>query len=168
MSTQTLLSVEEYLASSYEPDCDYVDGHLEERNVGRVSHGTLQTRIGSYLLTHFGKDGMVVGSEIRIRVTPTRFRIPDLCLFLTPPDEEVPTKPPFSCIEILSPEDRMSRVQIRINEYLAMGVPYVFVLDPQTRQAYVATAAEGLREVKSGVLRTENPVIEVPLSEVFA
>ena len=167
MSTRTLISVEEYLASSYEPDCDYVEGFLEERNVGRVSHGTLQLKIGSYLLAHYGKGGVTVGSEIRIRVSETRFRVPDLCLYLAPPEEEVPANPPFLCIEVLSPEDRMSRIQVRINDYLAMGVPYVFVLDPETRQAYIATAAEGLREVRSGVLRTENPVIEIPLHEIF-
>ena len=66
------------------------------------------------------------------------------------------------------PEDRMSRIEARINDYLAMGVPYVWVLDPETRQAYIATPAEGLREVKSGVLRTENPVLELPLAEMFA
>jgi hypothetical protein len=33
MSTRTLISVEEYLRSSYEPDCDFVDGEIEERNV---------------------------------------------------------------------------------------------------------------------------------------
>jgi hypothetical protein len=29
-----LLSLEEYLRTSYHPDCDFVDGHLEERNLG--------------------------------------------------------------------------------------------------------------------------------------
>jgi hypothetical protein len=61
----------------------------------------------------------------------------------------------------------MSRVEERIDDFLTMGVPYVWVLDPQTRRAYAATAADGLREVKSGVLNTENPTIEVPLSEIF-
>ena len=28
MPTGTLISVEAYLATSYRPDCDYVDGHL--------------------------------------------------------------------------------------------------------------------------------------------
>ncbi len=37
MSTRTLISVAEYLASNYEPDCDYVDDHIEERNVGEWS-----------------------------------------------------------------------------------------------------------------------------------
>jgi Uma2 family endonuclease len=165
MSARTLISVEDYLASSYEPDCDFVDGHIEERNVGELSHSIVQLKVGSYLLTHYVET--VVATECRIRVKASRVRIPDICLFLADPIEPVPSKPPFICIEILSPEDRMSRVEIRINDYLAMGVPYVWVLDPQTRQAFTATAAEGLKEVKNGVLRTENPVIELPLAESF-
>jgi len=41
------------------------------------------------------------------------------------------------------------------------------VLDPQARTAYCATAAEGLREIRSGLLITENHALEVPLSELF-
>ena len=167
MSARTLISVEDYLASSYEPDCDFVDGHIEERNVGELSHSMVQLKVGAYLLAHYGTGGEVAATECRIRVTPTRVRIPDVCFFLTNPGERVPTKPPFICIEILSPEDRMSRVEVRINDYLAMGVPYVWVLDPETRQAFTATAVNGLVEVKNGVLRTENPVIELPLAEAF-
>ncbi len=165
--SRPLISVEEYLASSYEPDCDYVDGHIEERNLGETAHAMLQLRIGAYLLTHYERGGAVVGTEWRIRVSPTRIRIPDACVFLGDPVEAVPTKPPFICIEVLSPGDRMSRVQKRIQDFLDMGVSYVWVLDPQTKQAYAATAAEGLREVKTGVLTTANPVFEVPLAEIF-
>jgi Uma2 family endonuclease len=167
MSARTLISVEDYLASAYEPDCDFVDGHIEERNVGEVTHARLQLRVGSYLLTRYEGIGVVAMTEVRVQVRPSRYRVPDICVTLSDPGEEVLTKPPFICVEILSPEDRMSRVQVRINDYLAMGVPYVWVLDPQTRQAFTATAAEGLKEVKSGVLRTENPVLELPLAESF-
>jgi hypothetical protein len=48
-----------------------------------------------------------------------------------------------------------------------MGVPYVWVIDPYTRQAYTATAADGLREVKGGVLRTGDSAIELPLSGMW-
>jgi Uma2 family endonuclease len=167
MSARTLISVENYLATAYEPDCDYVDGHIEERNVGELSHSKVQLKVGAYLLAHYGTGDAFAATECRIRVTPTRVRIPDVCFFLSDPGERVPSKPPFICIEVLSPEDRMSRVEVRINDYLAMGVPYVWVLDPETKQAFTATAATGLQEVKSGVLKTEQPVIEVPLSEVF-
>lgn len=33
-TTPTLLSIEEYLRSSYHPDADFVDGEIEERNLG--------------------------------------------------------------------------------------------------------------------------------------
>jgi Uma2 family endonuclease len=167
MSPRTLISVEDYLASSYEPDCDFVDGHIEERNMGEVTHARLQARITAYLITHYEAKGLVIMTEVRVQVQPARFRVPDVCVTVGEPGEEVLTKPPLICIEILSAEDRMSRVEIRINDYLAMGVPYVWVLDPETRQAFTATAAKGLAEVKNGVLRTENPSIELPLAEVF-
>jgi len=167
MSTRTLISVEEYLASSHEPDCDFVDGHIEERNVGEWTHGTIQLRVGSYILTRYEPQGIRVITELRVQVKPTRFRIPDICVTVGDPGEEILTKPPFLCIEILSPEDRMSRIEQRIKDYLEMGVPYVWVVDPYTKQAYSATRAEGLREVTHGVLRTGNPAIEMPLSEIF-
>jgi Uma2 family endonuclease len=167
MSARTLISVEDYLASAYEPDCDFVDGHIEERNVGEVTHARLQARVTAYLLTHFEAKGLVVMTEVRVQVRPARFRVPDVCVTVGGPGEEVLTKPPFICVEILSPEDRMSRVEVRINDYLTMGVPYVWVLDPETKQAFTATAATGLQEVKSGVLKAENPGIEVPLAEIF-
>ena len=167
MTTGTLISLEEYLASTYEPDCDYVDGHLEERNLGERQHSKLQKRILVYLHTHYEQAGIEVYPELRVQVKPTRFRVPDLCLTLGDPGEEILTHPPFLCIEILSPEDRMSRVETRINDYLAMGVRYVWVLDPETRQAFIATAAEGWREVKSGLLSTDGPRVELPLAEAF-
>ena len=167
MSPRTLISVDDYLASTYEPDCDFVDGHVEARNVGEWDHSRLQPKVGAYLLAHYGNIGVEVATELRIRVTQTRIRIPDICLFLENPRERVPKTPPFICIEILSPEDRMSRVEVRINDYLAMGVAYVWVIDQETKQAFAATAVDGLKEIKTGVLRTENPVIELPLAETF-
>jgi Uma2 family endonuclease len=167
MSARTLISVEDYLASCYEPDCDFVDGHIEERNVGEWDHSRLQLKVGAYLLAQYGNTGIEVATELRIRVTETRVRTPDICVYLENPHARVPKTPPYICIEILSPEDRMSQVEVRINDYLAMGVPYVWVLDPQTKQAFTATAAEGLKEAKTGMLRTENPVVELPLAESF-
>lgn len=49
-----------------------------------------------------------------------------------------------------------------------MGVPFVWVIDPESRQIYIATPKDGLREAKDGVLRTENPSFEVPLAELFS
>lgn len=100
-------------------------------------------------------------------MSPTRFRIPDVCVVLGKATEQVFRTPPFLCIEILSPEDRMSRVEQRIDDYLAMGVQYVWVMDPSNRHVYIATREAGLQEFKGAILRTENPVLELPLAEVF-
>ena len=168
-SRATVISVEEYLSHTYEPDCDYVDGHIEERNLGEWDHSWLQTALVSYLFARRKEWNITPVVEQRVQVAKTRFRVPDICVLLGPaPSEQILTKAPFLCIEILSPEDRMHQIEVRIADYLAMGVAYVWVLDPQTRQIYTATAAEGLRETKSGVLRTENPTLEVPLAELLS
>ena len=168
MPTGTLISVEEYLATSYRPDCDYVDGRIEERNLGEFDHSSVQTAVAVYFGSRQKQLGITVVVEQRVQVKATRFRIPDVCVVLGKNTEQIFRKPPFLCVEILSPEDRMKRVQERIDDYLAMGVSYVWVLDPSDRHVYVATRAAGLQEFKGDVLRTETPTLELPLSEVFA
>ena len=50
MANGTMVSLEEYLTTAYEPDCDFVDGDLEERNLGEWDHSRLQLKIGAYFL----------------------------------------------------------------------------------------------------------------------
>ena len=167
MPTGTLISVEEYLATSYRPDCDYVDGRIEERNLGEFDHSSVQTAIAVYFGSRRKQLGITVVVEQRVQVSPTRFRIPDVCVVVGKTTEQIFRTPPFLCIEVLSPEDRMERVRVRIQDYLKMGVRYVWVLSPSTKIAYVATAETGLCESKDSVLRTENPTLEIPLAEIF-
>lgn len=167
MGTAVLVPVSEYLSTDYSPDCDYLDGELEERNVGAKDHGNVQKRLLLYLSSREEQLGIAVFLEQRVQLSPTRFRVPDICVTLGPePDEQIFTRPPFLCIEILSPEDRMSRMQDKIDDYLAFGVRYVWLVNPQSRRAQVY-AREGMTEVKDGVLRTREPEIAVPLAEVF-
>ena len=74
---------------------------------------------------------------------------------------------PFLCIEVISSDDRFRELQERLDDYLADGVRYVWLLDPSARRAYMATTETGLREVKDTVLRTENPALDLPLDAVF-
>src|SRR5579862_2239833 len=161
MPTGTLISVEEYLATSYRPDVDYVDGRIEERNLGQRDHSNLQMVLSAYLFARAKQWDIRVYPEQRVQVKPGRFRVPDICVIVGETKEQVFTVPPFLCIEILSPDDRMSRVEQRIDDYLDMGVPYVWLLDPETRRAFVATKAGGLREEKGEALKTESPALEV-------
>jgi len=167
MGTSLLVSEEEYLTTSYEPDREFDDGLLSERNLGEQPHSILQSAIGSFLFERRKRFGIRVLIEQRIRIAPRRYRIPDVSVYILPvPNDPVLSTPPFIAVEILSTEDRMSRVRRKIDEYLNFGVAYVWVIDPEERRADVYTQS-AIYEVKDGVLRTQNPAIEVPLAELL-
>ncbi|MEK7406219.1 MAG: Uma2 family endonuclease, partial [Acidobacteriota bacterium] len=111
MRPSTLVRVEEYLSTDYSPDCDYVEGEVQERNAGEYEHGKWQAELIIFLAGLRRKLGFHIVPEQRLQVKPRRFRVPDICVILGPePQEQVLTNPPFLCIEILSPEDRMVRI----------------------------------------------------------
>ena len=165
MSTTTAVSLDEYLETSYRPDCDYLEGELLERNVGEVDHSRLQMLLSNYLFSREKELGIVVVPEQRVQVKPRRFRVPDITVLLAAPGGPIITEPPFLCVEILSPRDRMQEMQERIDDYLSFGVRYVWLIHPRTRRAFVYMAEKFL-EVKDGVLCTENPEICVRLGEL--
>lgn len=165
MTTANLISVHEYLSTSYRPDCDYVDGTVLERNLGEYDHSRLQRSLILYFHARRKEWGIEVVPEQRIQVSPTRFRVPDICVVAgSGPREQIFTQPPFICIDVLSPEDRLSALQERVGDFLSFGVPYVWILDPHTRKAFRCTR-EGMLEVSE--LRTQNPEILVPIQALF-
>jgi hypothetical protein len=52
MGAGTLISLEEYLRTSYRPECDYVDGEVQARNVGQRRHAYAQGKIASWCDRH--------------------------------------------------------------------------------------------------------------------
>lgn len=167
MKNAVLVSEQDYLTASYEPDCEFDDGELLERNVGERPHSILQVEFSGVFRDLRKRRRIVrVFTEQRIRIAARKYRIPDVCVYKEPaPQEAIFSTPPFIVIEILSPEDRMSRVRKKIDEYLAFGVPYIWVVDPIARRADIYTPS-GIHTAKD-VLRTEDPAIEVPLAELF-
>src|SRR5271168_414335 len=75
MPTSELISVSEYLHTSYSPDCDYVDGLVMERNVGEWDHADLQGAFVTYFRTRRKQWNIQAVPECRVQVAPTRFRI---------------------------------------------------------------------------------------------
>lgn len=155
--------MDEYLTTAYEPEMDYVDGMLEDRNVGEWDHSSLQLRVIQLLLAL--NTGLFIRPELRIRVSPTRCRVPDIAVFEKNPNEQVPGVPPLLVVEVLSPEDRTSRVMRKLHDYRAMGCANVWVLDPQDRIAYQFDGTS-LTEVKDQLTLTNRFSIQVP--DVFA
>ncbi|MBI5282849.1 MAG: Uma2 family endonuclease [Candidatus Solibacter usitatus] len=168
MASPVLVSVGEYLATSYRPDCDYIDGELVERNMGEKDHSALQTELATWLNSRKRELGIRVFVEQRVRISASRFRIPDICVYAgRSPDEQVFTTPPLICIEILSACDTLRSFQQRVDDYLAFGVPYIWLVDPVSRRAWVCSDA-GMIEEKTGTLSTTEPSIGLPFVEIMA
>jgi len=166
MAAGTQISVEEYLKTVYRPDCDYVDGVVEERNLGERDHSWIQANFVAFFHSRFRKTGIAALPEWRFRITPTRYRIPDVVVTRGKPDEPILTKPPLLCIEILSPEDRTSRVNVRVREYLEFGVPVVWVVDPEEKRIWIYRK-NGMQEATGESVKLDGTDIEVPFSEIF-
>jgi Uma2 family endonuclease len=161
------ISVEEYLRSSYEPDVDYVDGLLEERNLGEIDHGALQRRLILLLCSLSESLEERVFPETRVQVDSSRFRVPDVCVM--PPGwqgNRIIQTAPMLCLEVLSPEDRMIHVLRRTRDFFAMGVPEIWIFDPEERKAYRLLPGTTLQEVTDR-LESVTGEISLDLSQVF-
>jgi Uma2 family endonuclease len=168
MATATPLpiSVSEYLHTSYHPDCDYVDGVIEERNLGELDHAELQGSLLLYL-SQFKREWRIRAlPEIRVQTSPTRFRIADVAIVsVTAPREQIIQTPPLAIIEILSPEDRMPRYAERLDDYRRMGVRSIWVVDPATRKGFDCSIGSWIET--SGFAVAASP-IHIDLAAIFA
>lgn len=167
MAIATRVSLEEYLNTSYEPDCDYVDGVLEDRNGGMKKHARTQIRVAMWLANNTQQHGYEALVEQRVKVGLTRVRVPDICLSPVNDNDEVTQNPPPLCVQVLWPEDRWKRVEVRLGDYLAFGVPTVWVIDPYSRRAWIGTQETDITEVTDGVLRCANPSLELRVSDIL-
>lgn len=151
----SLVSVEEYLSTSYEPEVEFVDGVLVDRGMPTELHGIFQLLLGAYLLSFSEQFGFAVSSETRTEVVKRRrYRVPDIVVAPVPVEEGVITRVPWIIIEINSPGDRIGNMMTRFQDLESMGVRHVLWVDPieKTLHCY-----------RNGALRTEPAVIDLEL-----
>jgi len=162
------LSLEEYLSSNWRPDCDFVDGRTEERNVGAFDHSRTVTVLIVMLADMREPWSVLALPSLRMRVAPARVRVPDLCVIERgAPHEQVLTHPPLAVIEVLDEGDRFTLTMEKLGDYWRFGVENIWIIDPEPRIAYRYTSA-GLEEVRTGELTVPETPIRVALSEMFA
>jgi len=162
----TLVSVEEYLNTHFaEIDREYIDGRLVERNLGERSHSYAQVEI-CFFFRSMGRKNVFVYTEQRVQVARTRFRVPDVCVYIgADPTEQVFRTPPFLAVEILSKDDRPADLQEKIQDYRTFGVKYIWVIDPATSCGYVYT--RDARHDAATELWTKDPDFALPLAQLF-
>ena len=166
MSTIALVPEDAYLRTSYQPEREFADGVLIERNVGEQDHSWLQAALAAWFFRRRKAWNIEVFTEQGHRIRPGKYMVPDLCVIEAPrPAEKVFEKPPLIWIEILSPEDRPIRVNDKIRELLEFGVPNIWIIDPETLEAEIHTP-DGSGKVEGGVLLVPGTPIEVWLNSL--
>jgi Uma2 family endonuclease len=151
-----LLSLDEYHQRyAGENGYEYWFGEVVRKSVPTWLHSILQ----AILVDLFDKAGYVSGSELDLRIDPDWEPRPDVAAALNPNlKERYPTKPVDIVAEILSPDDPMSRVFEKCRHYVRIGIPQIFVLDPELQLAWEwSRRTENLERVDS--LRLGNGVV---------
>jgi Uma2 family endonuclease len=165
MATILHIPLHEYLAVSYRPDREYVDGEVRERNAGKWEHARLQWLLAHWFGNHEREWGITGSTEQRVRVSETRVRVPDLVVLTAGAQPDVLTDPPLLVIEILSPDDSYSDTQERAQDYRKMGVETVWIVDPKTRTGRMCSGAEW---VEASRLEVKGTPLYVNLPEIFS
>jgi Uma2 family endonuclease len=170
MATQAspIVSVEEYLRSAYEPDCDYVDGVVEERHLGEIDHSEVQAAVLSFFRAKAGEWGLRALPECRVQVAATRFRVPDVTVLHA---GQIPKKiiyeAPLLCVEVLSPEDTWKRLKIKVEDYRKFGVENIWIFDPEEREVF-RYDANGFQKIADTELTINGTTVRIPVVEIFA
>ncbi|MGA3211385.1 MAG: Uma2 family endonuclease [Terriglobales bacterium] len=160
------VSLAEYLAASYRPDCDYIYGELEERHVGEKEHSAVQAFFVLWLGLHEKEWKLEAFPELRIQVATDRVRVADIAVLRQDePYESVLTRPPLAIVEVLSPEDRISRYQDRLEDYRRMGIPAIWVIDPGHRGAFNCSGGVW---VPAEEFRIRDTDVRIPMTQLWS
>lgn len=136
-ASTSLITVEDYLKMSYEPDCEYVAGVVEARPIGEYDHSTWQIAVASFFLAREKEMGILSRPELRVQVSSDSFRVPDVTLLSREaPREQIITHPPLAVFEILSPEDTMTKMLEKLADYERMGIGGIWVVERKKPTCY--------------------------------
>ncbi|HZQ56313.1 MAG TPA: Uma2 family endonuclease [Bryobacteraceae bacterium] len=130
--TTATLTLEQYHAEyAGESGYEYWFGEVIRKPMPSWLHAVLQALLGDV----FYRLGYFSGSELTLRVDPHWEPCPDVAAALELA-EPYPTRPVDIVAEILSPDDTMAFVFKKCRQYVRIGIPQIFVFDPETRDAW--------------------------------
>lgn len=137
MATKALVTEEQYLAARYEREPELVHGELVERPLPNFQHGNFQLEIGSRLRALNASHRVFTGVEVRVRIAPDLYRIPDISLWEGIEPEKIPSSPPYLVVEISSPDDRWYDLLQKFGEYSTWGVQHIWLIEPELKRFHV-------------------------------
>jgi len=164
-STPTM-TIEQYLNGPIpNPDVEFIDGVVREKSIVMSIHGRLQSIICAWFERHAEDWAVLAAVEVRTRVTSNQVFLPDVVVAAAGPWPETLVDPPMIVIEILSSSDSFTELLEKLRGYDGMGIPNIWVIDPQTRRAWVSAGA-ALTETQR-FLVADTPIY-LDMSETYA
>jgi len=170
---------EELLAMGDIGPCELIEGKI----VPMTPTGGEQGVIESNLSRHLGnfvvdrKLGKVMNGEVGIftRRRPDSVRGADIAFVSRERLADRPAKgfltvAPELVVEIVSPSDRWQEMRQKIEEYFAIGVQRVWIVEPDNRDVLVYSASTEMRKLGEGDLLTGEGVLEgfsLPVAQLF-
>jgi len=172
------LPLEEYLSSPAYEHCEWIDGEAVELNVGTMPHSRIQVKCARKLDEYFDRrPGGYVGSELRCRLTVAgelRIYLPDVSAVLGGPElAEIAylDRAPDLVVEIRSPDDSLSALHRKIQDYFDNGTKLAWVILPEERAVLIFTPNAPTRTAVSGETLDGAdllPDLTIPVDALFA
>jgi len=115
------------------PYFEYWFGQPVQKAMPTWIHSMLQKIIMRFL----DDAGYESAAELKLKISADFQPLPDVSA-VRPGQVEVPypTRPVEVVVEILSPDDQFSQILTKCQFYGEMGIPCVYVVDPETRQVW--------------------------------
>ncbi|MBT9329444.1 Uma2 family endonuclease [Paracidobacterium acidisoli] len=165
----TLISLDYYLHETWSPDREFVDGEVVEWSWAERNYVTWQVAFMVWLSKWRQSANIRVFPALRMRTRSARFRIPDvMATDRDAPEEQIITHAPLLCVEILSPEDRIGRMEDKIEEYFQMGVRAVWVIDPRTQTGYQCEGPHFQEWKAAAILTIPGTPVQIEMSALIA
>jgi Uma2 family endonuclease len=172
-TTATLVSLNDYLSTNYDPDMEFKAGELVRRNLGALQHGSLQFFIGEFFQAKSREFRIKQFVEVRLRLNAVTGRhvVPDVMVVERPYTKgRIVVDVAAVVIEVKSPEDRFDEIIDKCFEYAAAGIENIVVIDPDSRRQAVF-AGNALQFVEPLIrlhLPRANVDLALPVDEIFA
>jgi Uma2 family endonuclease len=159
--------------------CELIDGRIVPMVPTGNEHGVVEfnlgRHIGNFVAAH--KLGWITGGEVGIytRRSPDRVRGADIAFVSRERSSDRPSKgfltvAPDLVVEIVSPDDRWQSIRDKLEEYFAIGVHRVWIVEPETRTVLVYRSVTEMRKLGEADLLTGEGVLEgfsLPVAELF-
>lgn len=159
--------------------CELVNGRVVPTMPTGDEHGDVEAELLTRLRV-YGKEtgrGRAVGGEVGIYIcrNPDTVRAADVVFISKERDLRPRAKGYFETapelvVEVLSPDDRMSRVKEKLRDYFSAGVQVVWVVDPTLRRVLIHRPLTDIIVLNDRQVLTEEellPGFRLAVSELF-